>query len=89
MQQGEKSGFFRSTFEEPHDVVTQHLINYEAVMHRPASASREATLSSNKEAPSDNATRSRDHGNVKPRRRLRLGSGQLWHGSCHCRHTLR
>jgi hypothetical protein len=48
MWQGEHSGFFRSMFDEPHDVVTQYPINYEAVMHRPRSASREVTPSSRK-----------------------------------------
>jgi hypothetical protein len=42
-------------FEEPRDIITQHPINYEAVMHRPAPASREATPSNDKEAPFDDA----------------------------------
>jgi hypothetical protein len=35
--------------------VTQHLVNYEAIMHHPALVSREVTPSNDKEAPSDDA----------------------------------
>jgi hypothetical protein len=48
--QGKQSNFFGSTFEESRDVITQHPINYEAVMHRPAPVSWEVTSSSDKEA---------------------------------------
>jgi hypothetical protein len=44
-------------FEELRNVVTQHPINYEAVMHRPTPASREVTLSSDKKASFDDAAR--------------------------------
>jgi hypothetical protein len=54
--QGEQSNFFRSTFEEPCGVATQHTTHYEAATHHPTQASREATPSSDKEVPSDDAT---------------------------------
>jgi hypothetical protein len=49
--QGRQSNFFESTFEEPRDVAT----HYEAAMHCPTQASREATPSSDKEASSNDA----------------------------------
>jgi hypothetical protein len=41
--------------EELRYVVTQHPVNYIAVMHHPTPVTREATLSSDKEAPFDDA----------------------------------
>jgi hypothetical protein len=55
--QGEQSGFFGSTFKEPCNAIIQHPINYEAVIHHPTLAGKEATPSSNKMVPSDDAAR--------------------------------
>jgi hypothetical protein len=55
-QQVEQSGLFASTFEELRDIITQHPINYKAVMHHQAPTSRKATSSSDKEVLSNDAT---------------------------------
>jgi hypothetical protein len=43
-------------FVEPRDIATQHTTNYKAIMYHPTQTSREVTPSSDKEAPSDDAT---------------------------------
>jgi hypothetical protein len=40
-------------FVEPHSITTQRTTSYEAAMLYPTQGSREVTMSSNKEAPSD------------------------------------
>jgi hypothetical protein len=50
--QGRHSDFFRNTFEEPCGIATQHATSYEVVMLRPTQGSKEATPSSDNEAPS-------------------------------------
>jgi hypothetical protein len=42
-RQGKWSKFFKSTFEEPRGITTQHTISYEAVMLHPSQMSREKT----------------------------------------------
>jgi hypothetical protein len=54
--QGGHSNSFGSTFVEPRDIATQHTTNYKAIMYHPTQTSREVTPSSDKEAPSDDAT---------------------------------
>jgi hypothetical protein len=50
-RQGDDS--FRSMFKEPHDIATQHATSFESIMLRPTRGSREASPSSDKEAPSN------------------------------------